>query len=102
MPAVNCVEQALRAAPKELDMILMGDMNTRLGDPCDEREEDLSTVLVDMGMVNMMDHFMHRRRCRGPCSWTWRMQWEGCQVTGMGEYTLSFDRHNFTNMGLRK
>ena len=58
VPAMHCVEQVLREAPKGLYMILMGDLNARLGDPCDKCEEDLATELVDRGMVNMTYHFM--------------------------------------------
>ena len=36
---VHRVEQALRAATKGLDMILMGDLNAQLGNPRDEQEE---------------------------------------------------------------
>ena len=36
--AIHRVEQALIAARKGLDMVLMGDMDARLGDPCDKCE----------------------------------------------------------------
>ena len=39
-------------------MILMGDLNARLGDPYDKRKEDLATALVDRVLVNMTDHFI--------------------------------------------
>ena len=39
-------------------MILMGCLNVRLGDSRDKLEEDLSTALVDRGLVNMTYHFM--------------------------------------------
>ena len=45
-------------------MILMGDLNARLGDPRDEREEDPVMALVDRGLINMTDHFMPLRRYR--------------------------------------
>ena len=64
VPSVNCVEQALREAQKGLEMILMGDLNARLGDPHEKLEENLATALVDRGMVNMTDHFMPFRRYR--------------------------------------
>ena len=44
VPDVHCVEQALQAAPKRLEMILMGDLNARLGKPRDECEKDLATA----------------------------------------------------------
>ena len=33
VPAAHCVEQALQAVHKELEMTLMGDLNAQLGDP---------------------------------------------------------------------
>ena len=36
-PSVHILEQVLQAALKGLDLILMGDLNVRLGDPCDKR-----------------------------------------------------------------
>lgn len=41
VPAVHCVDQALKAAPKGLEIILMGELNVRLRDPHEECEEDL-------------------------------------------------------------
>ena len=101
IPAINCVEEALIAAPKELEIILMGDLNVRLRYPCDKREKDLETVLADRGLVSITDHFMPRRRYRGAGIWSWSMQQEVRQVTGKGSYFLSMDRCNFTNVGLR-
>ena len=39
-------------------MILMGDLNARLGDPSEKREEELAMALVEGGLVNRTDHFM--------------------------------------------
>ena len=58
VPDLNHVEQVLRLMPKGLEITLMGDLNERLGYPCDECEEDLETTLVDKGLVNIIDHFM--------------------------------------------
>ena len=58
MSAMYRVDQALRAVPKGLDVILMGDLNAQLGDPRDKCEEELATALVDMSLVNMTDHFI--------------------------------------------
>ena len=43
-------------------MILMGDLNARLGDPHEECEEDLVMVLVDRGLVNMAYHFITQQQ----------------------------------------
>ena len=77
MPAMHSVEQELKAAPKGLEIILMGDLNMRLRDPRDEHKEDPETPLADRGLVSMTDHFMPRQRYRRAGSWTWSMQWEG-------------------------
>ena len=55
---VHRVEQALKAAPKGLEIILVRYLNVRLRDPCFEREEDQSTALVDRGLVSMTEHFI--------------------------------------------
>ena len=101
VPDVHCVEQAIREAPKGLDMILMGDLDMRLGEPGDERKEDLATELVDQGLVNMKDHFFPRRHYRRAGIWIWSMQEKRWRVTGRGDYILSIDKHRFTNAGMR-
>ena len=58
VPTVHHIEQVLRAETKGLYMILVGDLNARLGDPRDKREEDLEKALVDRGLINMTYHFM--------------------------------------------
>ena len=51
-------------------MIMMGDLNARLGDTCDKREEELAMAMADRGLVNMIDHFTPWRRYMGAGSWT--------------------------------
>ena len=55
---MHCVEQALKAAPKGLEIIRMGDLNVRLIDPRDKREGALVTALAYRGLVSMTDRFM--------------------------------------------
>ena len=45
--AVHHVEQTLKAAPKGLEIILIGNLNVRLRYPREKREEDLATALAD-------------------------------------------------------
>ena len=97
---MHCVGQAIRAAPKELYMILIGDLNSLLGYLLDEREKDLVTALLDRGLFNMIDYFMPRKSYKGAGIWAWFMQWEGRQVTGRGDYILSTDMQKFTYAGL--
>ena len=82
-------------------MILMGDLNARLGDSRDKLEEDLAAALADQGMVNTTVHLLPMRRYRGAGGCTWSMQREGRQVTGRGDCILSTDRSIFVNSGLR-
>ena len=62
VPGMHCVEQVLQAAPKGLEIILMGYMNARLGHPCDEHEKHSATELADRGLVNTTYHFQPRRQ----------------------------------------
>ena len=100
VPAVIHMEQAQKAAPKGLEIILMGDLNVQPRDPRDNNEEDLETALADRDMFSMTDHVVPQWWYRGEEIWTWRMQREGRQVTGRGEYALSADMCNFTNTGM--
>ena len=60
-PDSHRIEQSLGAYPKVMELILLGDLNTSLRELRDAREEDLATALVDIGLVNMIAHFMPRR-----------------------------------------
>ena len=102
VPGVHCMEKALRVTPKGLEVILMSNINVRLGDPPYEREEYLAMELVDRGLVNMTKHFMPKRRYRGAGRWIWSTHREGSYVTGRGYYILSTERCNFNNTGLRE
>ena len=72
-PIVHHMEQALQAAPTGLALILMGDLNARLGDSHDECEEDLVTVLADQVLVNMTENFLPKRRYQGTGVSMWSM-----------------------------
>ena len=58
IPEMRRVEQVMGASPKGLELILIRYLNARLRDPREKCEEDLATVLVDRGLVNMIYHFM--------------------------------------------
>ena len=91
-PGVHCVEKATKSALKGVEVILLGDLNLRLREPRNEREEDLATALANPGLVNRTDHLPPRRQYRGEECWAWIMRQKGPQVTGQGEYVLSTDR----------
>ena len=64
-PIVHRVEQALIAAPKGVEVILLVYLHVRLQEPHDKREEELATVLADRGVVDMIAHFLSRHRYGG-------------------------------------
>ena len=64
VPTVHQVEQLLTENPKWVETILMGDLNERLEEPCDKREEDLTTSLADHGLEDISRYFTSRRRYR--------------------------------------
>ena len=52
------VEQALEAAPKGVEAILLGDINVWLVDPRDEHGEKLAMALADRGVFEITVHFL--------------------------------------------
>ena len=62
---VHRVEQAIEVKPKGDETILLGEQNARLGEPCEECEEDLATALSDYGFEDVIRHFTPRRWYRG-------------------------------------
>ena len=54
-----------------MELILLGDLNVRLREPRDAREEDLETTLAESGVFGMTSHFVARRWYREAGSWTW-------------------------------
>ena len=101
-PTVYHEDQDLESATRRVEVILLGDLNVRLRELRNKREEELATKLADSWLANMIAHFMPRRRYREGRCWTWRMRQEGRKVTDRGDYVLSTDRHNFSNAGVRE
>ena len=66
----------------------MGDINVRLREPREIREDELVSALVDSRLGEMTDHFTPRRRYRGTGSWMWQMSCEGRLVTVRGNCIL--------------
>ena len=62
--------QELQASPNGFEMIMMGDVDARLGVPRDKYDEDLATMLVYRGLVNITDRFLPRKKYRGSGSCT--------------------------------
>ena len=95
------MEQALRATPRGLELILMADLKERLDEPLKKQEKDLAMALADRGLVNMTDYFLSSIQYWGAGGWTWIMQRDGRQVMGRGYYILSTDSGSFVNAGLQ-
>ena len=74
VPTVACMNQALGKTAKEVKVVLMGDLNVRLGEPPDAQEETLVMVVADYRLEEMTYHFMPRSRYRGDGSCTWWMR----------------------------
>ena len=74
VPAIRCIKQVLEEAPKGMEVILLGDLNVRLREKRDAREDELATALEDSGMGDVTAYFMPRWRYRGMGDWTWRMR----------------------------
>ena len=83
-PDVHRMEQVPKAVPEGVEVIMLGELNFRMRDPHDEREEYLATTLADCGLVDITYHFLPRRRYRGDRYWTCRIQREGRKVKGGG------------------
>ena len=81
-PIVHRMEQALKAAPMGLELILMGDLNARLGNLHDESEEEIATAPADQGLVNMKNHFLTSKQYWGAGGCTWIIQRDRTQVMG--------------------
>ena len=74
VPAVHSIEHALEAYTKVMEAILLGDLNAKLREPRDARDEYLVTALADSGIVDMISQFIPRRRYIGVVSWLWQMR----------------------------
>ena len=56
---------ALEAAPKRMEVVLIGYLNAWLRELQGARDEDIVATLADCGMVDMIAHFTLRRKYRG-------------------------------------
>ena len=72
-PVAHQEEQELAGKLKEVETILLGELNARLGEPRDERKEDLVTALADHGLEDINRNFTPRQRYRGLILWTCQM-----------------------------
>ena len=81
---------------------MLGDLNVRLRETWDNREDKLATALAGSGLTDVTAQFTLRRQYRGMENWTWQMRREGRTVTGRGNSILSSDRNEFTKARVRE
>ena len=67
---VNWMEQALAHVPGEVETLLVFNLNDRLEQPQDQREEYLATTITNYGLVEQKLYFISRQmyRVKGGCS----------------------------------
>ena len=56
VPTVHHIKQALGEAPNGMELFLLGDLNLRLRELQETREEELATALVDSGLGDVTAH----------------------------------------------
>ena len=91
-PTVYCMYPALYTAPKGLEVILLGDLNVRLQELSNVQGEYIAAVVADCRLVDMISHFMSRRRYIEDIRWMWQMKREDQQLMGRGDYVLVTNR----------
>ena len=102
LPAVHRVEQAIEYKTKGGDTIFLGDLNACMGDPHNEREEELATALDNHGLGYVTSNFTPRQRYKGQGQCMWNMHREGHHVTGKVDYVIGTGRGYFANAGMRE
>ena len=79
----------------------MVDLNVRLRELQDDREDELTTALTGSRLGDVTDHFPSRWGYQGTGSWTWQMRWEVRIVTGRGDYILISYENDFIKSVVR-
>ena len=101
-PAIHCINKALEVAPKGMEAILLEDINVRLRELYNNREDELTLAMAGSGLGDVTSHFTPRRRYRGTGNWTWKTRREVSLVTGRGDYILISDRDDFFKSGVQE
>ena len=101
-PTVHRVEQALGRVPAGVDTLLVCDLNARLEQPQDQREEDLVTAIVNYGIVDQTLQFIPRRNYRWNGGWSCSMWGEGRLITVGGYYIIGTQGRDFYNICIRE
>ena len=59
---VRRIEQALELAPTGMEVILLGDLNARLRETQEKKEDGIATELAGSWLMDVTDHYTLRRR----------------------------------------
>ena len=93
---------ALGDRPKGTALIVVGDLNTDLGDvENDRRGSEIAAAMAEAGVEYMTAHFLPRKRRWGRERRTWSMLREGKVVRSRTGYILGTDRSLFRNVSVR-
>ena len=99
---IESVVTALKEHPRGTALIVVGDLNTTLVDPeNDRRGTDIAAALMEAGLEDMSVHFLPRQRRWGQEQWTWSMVREGKVVRSWTDYILGTDQSLFRNVSVR-
>ena len=90
----------MEAAPELIEGVLLVNINARLREPQDDREDELATALTGSVLMDVTSHFTTRQHYRGRENSAWQVGWEGRKVSGSGDYILVSDRDDFTKAGV--
>ena len=99
---IERVVTALGDQPKGTALVVVGDLNTDLGDvDCDRRGAEIVAEITEAGLEDMAAHFLPRKRRWGRERRTWAMVRGGEAVRSRTDYILGTDRILFRNLAVR-
>ena len=99
---IESVVAALKYRPRGTALVVVGDLNTTLDDPKNNRRgTDIAAALTEEVLEDMVDHFLLRWHRWGREWGTWSKVWEGKVVRSRTDYILGIDRSLFCNVSVR-
>ena len=99
---IESVVAALKERPKGTALVVVGDLNTGMDDPeNDRRGTEIAAGLTEAGLEDMTAHFLPRRRKWGRERRTWSMVQEVKVVRSRTDYILWTDQSLFRNVSVR-
>ena len=99
---IERVVAALEDKPRGTALIVVGDLNTNLGDTeNDRRRSEIAAAMTEAKVEDMTAHFLRRKQNLGRERQTWSIVREGKVVRSWTEYLLGTGRSIFRNMSVR-